>query len=276
MLVPARPAPFQIALDGAKADLAQTRLTLRRGEATTTSACCTTSARARRRSRPTRRPTTATPPSSAAATCRASNTTTPASSSTADTAALQSRAASRPQVQLAKLNGNPNVDVTDAALLSEGEGAVDEAQRQLDHTSRARALRRHRERGQLTAARHVSCQPAPPPSASSRPTMSGSTRNLKETELTYVKPGAPVDITVDTYPGCNWDGHVESICAGSGSSSRPCRRRMPAATGSRWCSASRCASPSTPSRATRPLRAGMSAVIAIDTGHAAARLPTCY
>ncbi len=41
--------------------------------------------------------------------------------------------------------------------------------------------------------------------------------NPKETELTYVKPGDPVDVTVDTYPGRTWHGTVDSIAPASGS-----------------------------------------------------------
>ena len=39
----------------------------------------------------------------------------------------------------------------------------------------------------------------------------------KETELTWVKPGDPVDVTVDTYPGRSWNGVVDSIAPASGS-----------------------------------------------------------
>ena len=35
--------------------------------------------------------------------------------------------------------------------------------------------------------------------------------NPKETELTYVRPGQPVTVTVDTYPDLEWHGTVESI-----------------------------------------------------------------
>ena len=40
----------------------------------------------------------------------------------------------------------------------------------------------------------------------------------KETELTYVRPGQPATITVDTYPGVEWKGVVQSISPASGSS----------------------------------------------------------
>jgi len=39
----------------------------------------------------------------------------------------------------------------------------------------------------------------------------------KETELTWVKPGDPVQVSVDTYPGRVWRGVVESIAPNSGS-----------------------------------------------------------
>jgi membrane fusion protein (multidrug efflux system) len=40
----------------------------------------------------------------------------------------------------------------------------------------------------------------------------------KETELTYVRPGQKVDISVDAYPGVTWKGTVASISPASGSS----------------------------------------------------------
>jgi membrane fusion protein, multidrug efflux system len=44
------------------------------------------------------------------------------------------------------------------------------------------------------------------------------TANCKETELTNVHPGQPVDIQVDTYPGLIIKGKVDSIMAGTGAS----------------------------------------------------------
>jgi membrane fusion protein, multidrug efflux system len=43
------------------------------------------------------------------------------------------------------------------------------------------------------------------------------TANYKETQLTRVKAGQPVDITVDTFPGLVLHGHVERIAPASGS-----------------------------------------------------------
>ena len=42
------------------------------------------------------------------------------------------------------------------------------------------------------------------------------TANFKETDLKSVRPGAPVTISVDAYPGRTFNGHVASVQAGSG------------------------------------------------------------
>jgi len=40
--------------------------------------------------------------------------------------------------------------------------------------------------------------------------------NFKETQLTHMRPGQPVTIRVDAYPGVTFRGHVDSIQAGTG------------------------------------------------------------
>jgi membrane fusion protein (multidrug efflux system) len=40
--------------------------------------------------------------------------------------------------------------------------------------------------------------------------------NFKETQLTHIRPGQPVDIRVDAYPDTAFRGRVDSIQAGSG------------------------------------------------------------
>ncbi|HYJ35329.1 MAG TPA: hypothetical protein VEV64_04190, partial [Rhizomicrobium sp.] len=90
--------------------------------------------------------------------------------------------------------------------------------------------------------------------------------DMKETDLTHVRLGAPVSIAVDTYPGCKWAGHVDSVSAGSDSSFSA----LPAENASgNWVKVVqripvRIAIDK--SECDRPLRAGMSTVINIDTG----------
>lgn len=90
--------------------------------------------------------------------------------------------------------------------------------------------------------------------------------NFKETDLTHVRVGQPVSIEVDTYPGKAWKGHVASISPASGSefSVLPAQN----ATGN-WVKivqriAVRIAVDDESAGPT--LRAGMSAVVKIDTG----------
>jgi membrane fusion protein (multidrug efflux system) len=42
------------------------------------------------------------------------------------------------------------------------------------------------------------------------------TANYKETQLTDVRPGQPVTIDVDTFPGTTVHGHVDSLAPASG------------------------------------------------------------
>jgi membrane fusion protein, multidrug efflux system len=48
------------------------------------------------------------------------------------------------------------------------------------------------------------------------PTEKWVTANFKETQLTNMRPGQPVDIRIDAYPGRTFRGRVDSIQAGSG------------------------------------------------------------
>ena len=93
--------------------------------------------------------------------------------------------------------------------------------------------------------------------------------NLKETELTYVRPGQPVTISVDTYPDFEWHGTVESIgpAAAQEFSLLPAQN-----TSGNWVKVVQ----RVPMRVrvdprgqdAPPLRAGMSVLVEIDTGHA--------
>lgn len=92
------------------------------------------------------------------------------------------------------------------------------------------------------------------------------TANVKETALTHVKAGQPVTLYVDTYPDVHWSGHVESIAQATGAefSVLPSQN----ATGN-WVKVVqrvpvRIAIDAGPSD--RPLRAGLSTEVEIDTG----------
>jgi membrane fusion protein (multidrug efflux system) len=93
------------------------------------------------------------------------------------------------------------------------------------------------------------------------------TAQPKESELTWVRPGQPVTITVDTYPGQTWRGEVESVSPASGSEFSV----LPAQNSSgNWVKVVqripvRVKILSGPSEF--PLRDGMSAEISIDTKH---------
>lgn len=91
--------------------------------------------------------------------------------------------------------------------------------------------------------------------------------NFKETDLTHVAPGQPVDVRVDTYPDRHWQGRVESISQATGAefSVIPAQN----ATGN-WVKVTQRipVRVALEIRAGDPqLRSGMSATVDIDTGH---------
>lgn len=61
--------------------------------------------------------------------------------------------------------------------------------------------------------------------------------NYKETQLTDVKAGQPVDIEVDMFPGRTYHGHVDSLAPASGENSPCCRPTTPPAISPRSSSA---------------------------------------
>jgi membrane fusion protein (multidrug efflux system) len=90
----------------------------------------------------------------------------------------------------------------------------------------------------------------------------------KETQLTYVRPGQPVTITVDSYPGETWKGTVASIspAAAQQFSLLPAEN-----TSGNWVKVVQRipvrVDVDTSDRSLPPLRAGMSVEISIHTGH---------
>ncbi|WP_045679130.1 HlyD family secretion protein [Martelella endophytica] len=92
--------------------------------------------------------------------------------------------------------------------------------------------------------------------------------NFKETELTHMRPGQPVDVTIDAYPDVTIRGTVESLGAGTGSAFS----LIPAQNASgNWVKVVQRVPVRIalePEDETPPLRVGMSALVEVDTGHA--------
>lgn len=170
------------------------------------------------------------------------------------------------EVQLARLDGNPDIDVHTMPEYREAQAQVDEAQRELNHAVIYAPFS-----GIVTQVDSV--QPGMYLAASQAAfglvavRDAWITANPKETELTWVKPGDPVSISVDTYPDHTWKGRVESIAPNSGSefSVLPAQN-----TSGNWVKVVQ----RIPVRIAidhkkgdPELRAGMSVEVDIDTGH---------
>jgi len=166
----------------------------------------------------------------------------------------------------ANLNGDPNAPVESHPRYKDALAARDEAARQLAHTvvrapfdgivTNVPSLQPGQYLASATTAfnivstEHVWIQASP-----------------KETELTSVAPGQKVVVTVDTYPGEEWNGTIESISPASASSFS----LLPAQnTSGNWVKVvqripmrvrvdQRSGKP--------PLRVGMSVEVSVDTGH---------
>jgi membrane fusion protein (multidrug efflux system) len=168
----------------------------------------------------------------------------------------------------ANLNGDPNIPVEKHPRYVDAVAQRDEAARQLAHTvvmspfagivtnvpsiAPGKYLQASTTAFYLVAADHVWVD-----------------SNPKETELTYVRPGQSVTVTVDTYPGTRWHGKVESISPAAAQEFA----LLPAQnTSGNWVKVVQ----RIPMRVRLdtsdddrpPLRAGMSVEVEVDTGHA--------
>jgi membrane fusion protein, multidrug efflux system len=176
------------------------------------------------------------------------------------------------QMQLAKLNGNPNLPPQQAPQYRQAEAALDEVQRQISHTVvRAPFEGDVTEVDSLQPGTLVISAMAAFTTTSAVGLVSTTdtwiTANMKETDLTHVAVGDPVSVTIDTYPGHTWRGHVDAVSRASDStfSALPSENAS-----SNWVKVVQ----RIPVRVALdrklgdpPLRAGMSAVVDIDTHH---------
>lgn len=177
------------------------------------------------------------------------------------------------QTQLATLGGNIDLPIESLPQYRAAQAQVDEDQRQLDHSTVRAPFD-----GIVTAVDSLQPGTLVVSALSSFSTTSAvalvSTKdvwveaNMKETDLTHVHFGDSVDVTVDTYPGRTWHGTIDSISPATGSDFSV----LPSENASgNWVKVTQRVTvkvrlhtrPSDP-----PLRAGMSTYVSIDTGHA--------
>jgi len=176
------------------------------------------------------------------------------------------------EVQLAKLGGNIDIPVERLPQYQQAKAQVDEARRQLDHaTVRAPFDGTVTEVDSLQPGTLVVSALSAFTTTSAVGLVSNNNvwveANMKETDLTHVHIGDPVDVTVDTYPGREWKGEVSSISPTTGADFSV----LPAENASgNWVKVTQRVTvkiklnlkPGDP-----PLRAGMSTYVSIDTGH---------
>ena len=172
------------------------------------------------------------------------------------------------EVQLAKLGGDPDVVVTQHPQYLQAKAQVDEAQRQLDHTVITAPFA-----GVVTDVPSIA--PGKYLAASTTAFFLVDTEHVwvdatpKETELTYVRPGQPVTVTVDTYPDLEWHGVVESVSPAAAQEFA----LLPAQnTSGNWVKVVQRVPMrvriDTSDKDLPPLRAGLSVIVDVDTGHA--------
>jgi membrane fusion protein (multidrug efflux system) len=115
---------------------------------------------------------------------------------------------------LAQLGGNPDLPVDDHPTVQRAQAALEKAQLDLSYT-----VVRSSESGivtkvdQLQVGSYVTA---------SQPVFAMISKkvwieaNFKETELTHMQPGQEATVEIDTYPGVEFHGKVESLSPGTG------------------------------------------------------------
>jgi membrane fusion protein (multidrug efflux system) len=119
-------------------------------------------------------------------------------------------------VQLAKLENNPDIAVEDTPEYQEALANLHNAQRDQRHSQVLAPFS-----GYVTLTEQLQPGMFLPAGTAAFGLVSDTdvwiTAQPKESDLTWVREGQKVTITVDSYPGQKWDGVVQSISPASGS-----------------------------------------------------------
>jgi membrane fusion protein, multidrug efflux system len=170
------------------------------------------------------------------------------------------------QATLAQLGGNADAPIEENANYLAAKAQVDKAQRDLRRTTVLAPIP-----GIVTNVDALQVGEYLPAAQPAFSLVSSADvwieANPKESDLTYLKPGAPAIVTIDAYPGREWQATVTSLHPGTGTefSVLPAQN----ATGN-WVKVVQRVpirlAVQMPADAP-PLRTGMSATVEIDTGH---------
>jgi membrane fusion protein, multidrug efflux system len=172
------------------------------------------------------------------------------------------------RVQLARLAGDADIPTTSHPQYRQAKAQVDEAQRELDHT--------------IVTAPFPGIVTGVPTVAPGKYLAASTTAfylvnsggfwidaQPKETEMTYVVPGQPATLTIDGYPNREWHGKVESI---GPAAAQEFSLLPPQNTSGNWVKVVQRmpmrVSIDTSDPTLPPLRTGMSAEVYVHTGHA--------
>jgi membrane fusion protein (multidrug efflux system) len=90
---------------------------------------------------------------------------------------------------------------------------------------------------------------------------------MKETDLTYVHPGQPVDVAIDTFPDRVFHGTVAAIAPATGATFSVLPSQNSSANWVKIVQRLPLRIAFDPSDDTSMVRAGMSVTVSIDTGH---------
>ncbi len=114
-----------------------------------------------------------------------------------------------------KLGGGPDTKIEDFPEYMQAKAGVDDAMRNLGYTHIKAPIE-----GVATQVANIELGRVAPAGQAVFAVVADKglwvDANPKESDLTYVKVGLPATVSVDTFPGREWKGHVCSIAPGTG------------------------------------------------------------
>ena len=121
------------------------------------------------------------------------------------------------QEALAAIGGSTSLPIEEQPTIKEAQAKLEQARLNLQYTKIPAKITGYITRRQVEVGNWV--QPGQPLMmlVPLETTQLWVQANYKETELTHVFIGQPAAITIDTYPGVEFKGRVDSIMAGTGS-----------------------------------------------------------